>query len=118
MREQVVAQKVGNRSGIGKSKSGVGQRPAKRGSNENIAARLRSLLTYVPLALRIGDAFDVMFSVIVSSPDPLLIVSTLVRVTSLLSPRRVSLSLPPIKLTLSLSDWLRTMVSALAVAVI
>src|SRR5690242_9861233 len=54
MREQVVAQKVGNRSGIGKSKSGVGQRPAKRGSNENIAARLRSILTYVPLALRIG----------------------------------------------------------------
>ena len=54
MREQVVAQKVGNRSGIGKSKSGAGQRPAKRGSNENIAARLRSLLAYVPLALRIG----------------------------------------------------------------
>ena len=54
MREQVVTQKVGNRSGIGKSKSGVGQRPAKRGSNENISARLRSLLTYVPLALRIG----------------------------------------------------------------
>ncbi len=54
MREQVVAQKVGNRSGIGKSKSGVGQRPAKRGSNENITARLRSLLTYVPLALRIS----------------------------------------------------------------
>ena len=54
MRDTVVAQKVGNRSGIGKNKSGVGQRPAKRGSNENIAARLRSLLTYVPLALRIG----------------------------------------------------------------
>jgi cell division protein FtsQ len=54
MREQIVTQKVGNRSGIGKSKSGVGQRPAKRGSNENITARLRSLLTYVPLALRIG----------------------------------------------------------------
>lgn len=56
MRDQVVAQKVGNRSGIGKSKSSVGQRPAKRGSNENITARLRSLLTYVPLALRIGVA--------------------------------------------------------------
>jgi cell division protein FtsQ len=54
MREQIMTQKVGNRSGIGKSKSGVGQRPAKRGSNENISARLRSLLTYVPLALRIG----------------------------------------------------------------
>jgi cell division protein FtsQ len=55
MRDQVVAQKVGNRSGIGRTKSGVGQRPAKRGSNE-ITARLRSLLTYVPLALRIGVA--------------------------------------------------------------
>ena len=54
MREAIVGQKVGNRSGIGRSKSGVGQRPARRGSNENITARLRSLLTYVPLALRIG----------------------------------------------------------------
>src|SRR3569832_2722580 len=54
MRESIVAQKVGNRSGIGKSKSGVGQRPAKRGSNENITARLRSLVAYVPLARRIG----------------------------------------------------------------
>lgn len=54
MREQIVAQKVGNRSGIGKGRSGVGQRPAKRGSNEPIAARLKSLLSYVPLALRIG----------------------------------------------------------------
>ncbi|HEU5132688.1 MAG TPA: FtsQ-type POTRA domain-containing protein, partial [Pyrinomonadaceae bacterium] len=54
MRDSIVNQKVGNRSGIGKSKSGVGQRPAKRGSNENITVRLRSLLTYVPLALRIG----------------------------------------------------------------
>lgn len=54
MREPIVAQKVGNRSGIGKGRSAAGQRPAKRGSNENIGARLRSLLTYVPLALRIG----------------------------------------------------------------
>ncbi|HEV8167730.1 MAG TPA: FtsQ-type POTRA domain-containing protein [Pyrinomonadaceae bacterium] len=54
MREQVVAQKVGNRTGIGKGRSAVGQRPAKRGSNEPIAVRLKSLLTYVPLALRIG----------------------------------------------------------------
>jgi hypothetical protein len=54
MREPVMAQKVGNRSGIGKGKPGVGQRPAKRGSNETIGARLRSLLAYVPLALRIG----------------------------------------------------------------
>ena len=32
----------------------MGQHPAKRGSNESIAARLKSLLGYVPLALRIG----------------------------------------------------------------
>lgn len=54
MREPVVAQKVGNRSGIGSSRSGAGQRPAKRAANESIAARLKSLLGYVPLALRIG----------------------------------------------------------------
>jgi len=54
LREQVVAQKVGNRSGIGKGRSAVGQRPAKRGSNEPLAVRLKSLLGYVPLALRIG----------------------------------------------------------------
>ncbi len=54
MREQVVAQKVGNRSGIGKGRSGTGQRPAKRGANEPIGVRFKSLLGYVPLALRIG----------------------------------------------------------------
>ena len=54
MREPVVAQKVGNRSGIGKGRSSVGQHPAKRGSNEPMAVRLKSLLGYVPLALRIG----------------------------------------------------------------
>jgi cell division protein FtsQ len=54
MREQLVAQKVGNRSGIGKGRSGVSQRPAKRGSNEPVSARIKSLLGYVPLALRIG----------------------------------------------------------------
>jgi cell division protein FtsQ len=32
----------------------VGQRPAKRAPAESIGARLKSLLTYVPLALRIG----------------------------------------------------------------
>ncbi len=43
MREQVVAQKVGNRSGIGKESIGAaGQRPAKRGSRLNrLAARFR-----------------------------------------------------------------------------
>jgi cell division septal protein FtsQ len=56
LREQVVAQKVGNRTGIGKNRSAVGQRPAKRDreSGEGIVARLRSLVTYIPLALRIG----------------------------------------------------------------
>jgi len=56
LKEQVIAQKVGNRTGIGKGKSAVGQRPAKRDREpgESIAARLRSLVTYVPLALRIG----------------------------------------------------------------
>jgi len=54
MREQVVAQKVGNRSGIGKGRSAAGQRPAKRAGNESLGARFKSLLSYVPLALRIG----------------------------------------------------------------
>jgi cell division protein FtsQ len=54
MRESIMAQKVGNRSGIGKGRSAVGQRPAKRGPNETIGVRLKSLLGYVPLALRIG----------------------------------------------------------------
>ena len=54
MRDQVVPQKVGNRTGIGKSRSAVGQRPAKRASGESIGARLRSLLGYVPTALRIA----------------------------------------------------------------
>ncbi|HEY0729086.1 MAG TPA: FtsQ-type POTRA domain-containing protein [Pyrinomonadaceae bacterium] len=54
MREQVIPQKVGNRTGLGKSRSGVGQRPAKRAPAESIGARLRSLLGYVPTALRIA----------------------------------------------------------------
>ena len=54
MRETVVAQKVGNRSGIGKNRSATGQRPAKRGANESIGARFKSVLGYVPLALRIS----------------------------------------------------------------
>ena len=54
MREPIVAQKVGNRSGIGKARASVGQRPAKRGSNEPLAVRFKYLLGYVPLALRIG----------------------------------------------------------------
>jgi len=54
VREPVQVQKVGNRSGISKGRSGVGQRPAKRAPAESIGARLKSLLAYVPLALRIG----------------------------------------------------------------
>lgn len=54
MRDPVVAQKVGNRSGMGKSRSAVSQRPARRPSSEPIGSRLKSLLGYVPLALRIG----------------------------------------------------------------
>lgn len=54
MRDPVAVQKVGNRSGIGKGRSAVGQRPARRAPAESIGARLKSLLAYVPLALRIG----------------------------------------------------------------
>ena len=56
MREQVVAQKVGNRTGMAKGKSAVGQRPARRDreTGGSIATRLRSLVGYIPLALRIG----------------------------------------------------------------
>ena len=54
MRDPIAVQKVGNRSGIGKGRSNVGQRPARRAPAESIGGRLRSVLTYVPLALRIG----------------------------------------------------------------
>jgi cell division protein FtsQ len=47
---------VGNRTGIGKAKSAAGQRPARRDREpgESIGTRLRSLVGYVPLALRIA----------------------------------------------------------------
>ena len=56
MKEQVIAQKVGNRTGIGKAKANVGQRPARRDreTGQGLALRLRSLVGYIPLALRIG----------------------------------------------------------------
>ena len=54
MRDPVVAQRVGNRSGFGKGRSAVGQRPVRRAPAESIGVRLKSLLGYVPLALRIG----------------------------------------------------------------
>lgn len=65
MREQVIPQKVGNRTGLGKSRSGVGQRPAKRAPAESIGARLRSLLGYVPTALRIAAIAIVCLLVVV-----------------------------------------------------
>jgi len=65
VRDQVIPQKVGNRTGIGKSRSGVGQRPAKRASAESIGARLRSLLGYVPTALRIAVIAIVCLLVVV-----------------------------------------------------
>lgn len=65
MREQVIPQKVGNRTGIGKSRSGVGQRPAKRAPAESMGARLRSLLGYVPTALRIAVIAIVCLLVVV-----------------------------------------------------
>lgn len=65
MREQVIPQKVGNRTGLGKSRSGASQRPAKRASGESIGARLRSLLGYVPTALRIAVIAIVCLLVVV-----------------------------------------------------
>ena len=65
MRESVVAQKVGNRSGISKARPGMGQRPVKRAPAESIGARLRSLLGYVPTALRIAVIAIVCLLVVV-----------------------------------------------------
>jgi cell division septal protein FtsQ len=62
---QAIPQKVGNRTGIGNSRSGVGQRPAKRAPSESIVGRLRSLLGYVPTALRIAAIAIVCLLVIV-----------------------------------------------------
>jgi len=59
MREQVIAQKVGNRSGIsGQRRSGaVTQKPARRESGgEAFSARLRTLLGYVPAFLKLALA--------------------------------------------------------------
>lgn len=58
MKHQVVSQKVGNRSGIGnKAKStNATQKPARRerDANETLGSRLRTLLGYAPLALKIA----------------------------------------------------------------
>lgn len=53
MKQQVVSQKVGNRSGIGnKGRSSSLQKPARR-EREPLATRLRTLLGYAPMALKI-----------------------------------------------------------------
>ncbi len=57
MREQVAAQRVGDRGGLyGKRRSGaITQRPARRdgGSEETLRARLRSFTRYVPLVMKL-----------------------------------------------------------------
>ena len=62
MREQVIAHKVGNRSGIGgQRRSGAAaQKPARReAGGEALAARLRALLGYVPAFLKVALAIVV-----------------------------------------------------------
>jgi len=59
MREQVIAQKVGNRSGIGGQRrpGAVTQKPAPReNGGEPFNARLRALLSYVPAFLKLALA--------------------------------------------------------------
>lgn len=58
MREQVVAHKVGNRSGGGPRRSGgVTQRPARReGVGNAVGSRVRALLGYLPSVLKLGLA--------------------------------------------------------------
>jgi cell division septal protein FtsQ len=57
MKQQVVSQKVGNRSGIGNKgrSSSLTQKPARRDRdpNESLGSRLRTLLGYAPLALKV-----------------------------------------------------------------
>ena len=63
MREQVITQKVGNRSGMAEKRRTVGaQRPARRGresSNASLAVRLRGLLGYVPLVIKLMIAIAI-----------------------------------------------------------
>ena len=55
MKEQVIAHKVGNRSGIGGQRRSSGaQRPTRReSSRETLGARFRSMLGYVPAFLKL-----------------------------------------------------------------
>lgn len=59
MRDPIVGQKVGNRTGIGRARTTAVQRPVKRAPAESFGARLKSLLAYVPLVLRIGAVTSV-----------------------------------------------------------
>jgi cell division septal protein FtsQ len=58
MKQQLVSQKVGNRSGIGSKgrSSNVTQKPARRerDPSETLRARVRTLLGYAPLALKVS----------------------------------------------------------------
>jgi cell division septal protein FtsQ len=59
VKEQVITQKVGNRSGIPKGRAAkLGQRPAKRES-DSFATRLRTLVGYFPVALKVGLAIAI-----------------------------------------------------------
>jgi cell division septal protein FtsQ len=63
VREQVIAQKVGNRSGMGgRGKASASQKPVRRGRGESgvsVLVRLRKVVTYVPSLLKIGLALVV-----------------------------------------------------------
>ncbi len=62
MREQVIAQKVGNRSGLGgqRRSGGVTQKPSRRESErEPFGVRLRALLGYFPAFLKLALAIVV-----------------------------------------------------------
>ncbi|MEP6919647.1 MAG: FtsQ-type POTRA domain-containing protein [bacterium] len=66
MREQVVSQKVGNRSGIvaRRRSNGVAQKPARRdGFGETLSARLRGALGYLPTVLKVAIAIAVGVSI-------------------------------------------------------
>ncbi len=57
MREHVISQKVGNRSGMAKRRAGgVAQRPQRRdrdGLGQSLGHRLRAILSYVPFLLKV-----------------------------------------------------------------
>lgn len=63
MREQVMPQKVGNRSGIAKRRAGgVAQRPLRRdrdGLGQSLGQRMRAVVGYVPFILKVTLAIGV-----------------------------------------------------------